>query len=192
MSLKLNDEQRKLVEQNHNLIYSAMRDFGIKKNEFDDYYGIAAIGLCKAVIYFNADKGSISTIAYSCITNELKKELKKENRLMRKINKETISYNVSFTENHNDFANNCLLVDENFEKNFILLFHIRDAWNTIKKRHKDIFKLYLQGYQYLEIGNMYGISRQRVSTIIVGVKKKLENSIKDNYILNKRKREMHK
>ena len=48
MSLKLNDEQRKLVEQNHNLIYSAMTKCGIRRQDFDDYYGFAAIGLCKA------------------------------------------------------------------------------------------------------------------------------------------------
>ena len=45
MSLKLNDEQRKLVEQNHNLIYSAMTKCGIRRQDFDDYYGFAAIGL---------------------------------------------------------------------------------------------------------------------------------------------------
>ena len=190
--MKLNDEQRKMVEQNHNLIYSAMRKFGIKENEFDDYYGIAAIGLCKAVVYFNADKGSISTIAYSCINNELTNELKKELALGRKLNKEAVSYNVSFTDNDNDFANNCLLSDENFEKNFILLFHIKDVFCTIKKRHRDIFKLYLQGYQHSEIGDMYEISRQRVGVIINNIKKKLANSIRDDYILNKRKRKIHK
>ena len=36
MSLKLNDEQRKLVEQNHNLIYSAMTKCGIRRQDFDD------------------------------------------------------------------------------------------------------------------------------------------------------------
>ena len=53
MSLKLNDEQRKLVEQNHNLIYSAMTKCGIRRQDFDDYYGFASIGLCKAAIDYD-------------------------------------------------------------------------------------------------------------------------------------------
>ena len=46
MSLKLNDEQRKLVEQNHNLIYSAMTKCGIRRQDFDDFYGFADTGFC--------------------------------------------------------------------------------------------------------------------------------------------------
>lgn len=44
MSLKLNDEQRKLVEQNHNLIYSAMTKCGIRRQDFDDYYVSLLLG----------------------------------------------------------------------------------------------------------------------------------------------------
>lgn len=70
--MKLNDEQRKLVEQNHNLIYSAMRKFGIRRQDFDDYYGFAAIGLCKAAIDYDKTRSkSFSTYAYLCIQNEI-------------------------------------------------------------------------------------------------------------------------
>ena len=72
MSLKLNDEQRKLVEQNHNLIYSAMTKCGIRRQDFDDYYGFAAIGLCKATIDYDESKAkSFSTYAYKCMQKEI-------------------------------------------------------------------------------------------------------------------------
>ena len=73
MSLKLNDEQRKLVEQNHNLIYSAMTKCGIRRQDFDDYYGFAAIGLCKAAIDYDKTRCiSFSTYAYLCIEYEIR------------------------------------------------------------------------------------------------------------------------
>lgn len=182
MSLKLNDEQRKLVEQNHNLIYSAMRKFGIKEKDFDDYYDIAAIGLCKAMIYYDKSKGALYSIAYKCILNEILLHKRNENRLTRKINKECVSYNVSFSEDENDmsFADDVLLAGEGFENNFIFMFQFKKKWHTLNTREKEIFKLYFLGYGCLEIGKIYGISRQRVSKIILRTKEKLKQGIECN------------
>ena len=47
MSIQLNDEQRKLVADNHNLIYQYLIDNNLPQ---DEYYDIAAIGLCKAAL----------------------------------------------------------------------------------------------------------------------------------------------
>lgn len=180
--MRLNDEQRKLVEQNHNLIYSAMRDFGVKEKDFDDYYGIAAIGLCKAAIYYDKSKGALSSIAYKCILNEILSHRRKEDALARRINKECVSYNVSFTEDEKDvsFADDVLLVDKNFENNFISMFQLKEKWHTLNTRDKEILKLHLLGYGCLEIGQRYGVSRQRISTIVLRAKKKLRKEIECN------------
>lgn len=49
----MNDEQRKLVENNHNLIYAILHKYNLP---IDEYYDVAAIGLCKAAITFDAEK----------------------------------------------------------------------------------------------------------------------------------------
>ena len=41
----LNEYQQKYAEQNHNLIYGILND---KNLSIDEYYDVAAIGLCKA------------------------------------------------------------------------------------------------------------------------------------------------
>lgn len=65
--IKLNTEQKKLVEDNHDLIYGFM----IKRNlDFDTWYDICAIALCKAgVIYDGSSR--FSTLAYKCMYNEV-------------------------------------------------------------------------------------------------------------------------
>ena len=64
MSIQLNDEQRKLVEDNHNLIYQYLID---NKLPQDEYYDIAAIGLCKAALKYDTSKGAFSTYVYRAI-----------------------------------------------------------------------------------------------------------------------------
>lgn len=56
--MKLSDEQVKLVEENHNLIYSFL-----SSNNFlaDDYYDLAAIALCETALHYDPSKGSFST-----------------------------------------------------------------------------------------------------------------------------------
>lgn len=66
---KLNTEQKKLVEENHNLIYGFMTRYHL---DFEEWYDICAIGLCKAgVIYDGTAK--FSTLSYMCMYNEMVK-----------------------------------------------------------------------------------------------------------------------
>ena len=70
----MTDGQRKLVEENHSLIY----DYLWKKHlSIEEYYDLAAIGLCKAAITYDGDKAAFSTYAYHCIHNEIGQQLRK-------------------------------------------------------------------------------------------------------------------
>lgn len=62
----LNKEQQKLVETNHNLIYSFAKSNNIDVEEF---YDVLAIGLCKAALVYDENKGMFSTLAYKCMSN---------------------------------------------------------------------------------------------------------------------------
>lgn len=73
MSVKaLTPEQQKLVEDNHNLIYHILRKMNLSDDEF---YGIAAIGLCKAAMsYGKSNKVVFSTYAHHVMHAEIKNE----------------------------------------------------------------------------------------------------------------------
>ena len=68
-NIKLNTEQRKLVEDNHDLIYGFMTKYRL---DFSTWYDICAIGLCKAGMAYDGSN-RFSTLAYHCMHNEVKK-----------------------------------------------------------------------------------------------------------------------
>lgn len=164
MSLKLNDEQRKLVEQNHNLIYSAMTKCGIRRQDFDDYYGFAAIGLCKAAIDYDESKAkSFSTYAYKCMRTEImaydrwRLADKRDERL-------TVSYNQLMNDlDENEKEYSFLLSDEkNNEKNSNFWLIFGDKIRILNNKDRMIIALKAQGYTIKEIGQVINISAPAV------------------------------
>lgn len=55
--MALTDEQRRLVEDNFNLIYHVLKGFPSAKLKWDDYVQAASEGLCKAALYFKPEYG---------------------------------------------------------------------------------------------------------------------------------------
>lgn len=70
---KLNNEQRKLVEENYNLLYGFMTNHNL---DYNQWYDICAIGLCKAALRYNTS-ANFSTYAYKCMLNEVRNEMQK-------------------------------------------------------------------------------------------------------------------
>ena len=61
----LTDEERELVTNNHNLIYSYLNKFHLT----DDYYDLCAIGLCRAAHFYKPENGKFSVYAFVCMSN---------------------------------------------------------------------------------------------------------------------------
>lgn len=81
---KLNDEQKKLVEDNYALVPYMLNKLGLCKDTYrDEYHGALMLGLCKAAGAFDKSKGVVfCTFACKCMTNEvfmLKRSLNKDN-----------------------------------------------------------------------------------------------------------------
>lgn len=71
-------EQAEFVSKNHNLIYSFLSKY---KLNIDEYYDVAAIGLCKAAEAYNSErKSSFSNYAYIVMYNEIKQEWRNKNK----------------------------------------------------------------------------------------------------------------
>ena len=162
--MKLNDEQRKLVERNHNLVYSAMTKCGIRRQDFDDYYGFAATGLCKAVVDYDESKAkSFSTYAYKCMQKEIiaytrwRFADKRDERL-------TVSYNQLINDlDENEKEYSFLLSDKkNNEKNLIFSLHFGEKMRILNNKDKLIIDLRVKGYTNEEIGYALGVTRQTI------------------------------
>lgn len=168
--MRLTEEQRKIVEQNHNLIY----DFLYKKNlNEEEYYGAAAIGLCNAVIYHNHKRGKLSTLAYKCMMSEVIRCIKHENGKTKIPSKNICSYDVLLNEEENESYKDIILTDS-FNTYEIAEANINYI-NFLKKlndKEKFIVKCFESGLNQTEIAKKIEVKPQAVNYRVKKIKNK--------------------
>ena len=76
---QLNQIQQKLVEDNHNLIYSFMNKNKLSTDAVEDWYGTCAIAMCKAAMTYDPNRNvKFNTVAYVYMNNAMKTALEKQ------------------------------------------------------------------------------------------------------------------
>lgn len=163
----LTDEQRKLAEKNHNLIYK----FAYKRNILiDEYYDILAIGLCNAAKVYDNGKGEFSTLAFRCMENELCmywRSLQKKslipNEIMYSIDCDAKSFKEPFDSR--PFAK----LDYD-----IMMEELKDILNDNEIM---IIKMIADGETQNEIAEKMGCKRQNIGYYIKQIKKKLQDFV---------------
>ena len=158
----LTDEQRKLIEDNHNLIYSFLR-----KHDYDpeEYYGLAAIGLCKAARTYDKSKGSFSTYAYramrGCVINDIRDRSAAKRipeNLIDSYNNEICTEDGGIVEYMDILASN-----EDLEKEVVEKILVESFMSKLSDRDRLIFSLLINGYDYREIAKIVGVYWRTVS-----------------------------
>lgn len=168
----LSEEQKNLVEKNHGLIFG----FAIKNNLLiDDYYDILAIGLCMAALSYNPSKGEFSTLAYTCMGNEVKKYWKNITCSKNSPEESVISYDSSIDAEHT--LTDSSSVYDNFDDILNRIFY-SSFYDTLNKKEQIIFDDIVNGMTRKEIGNKLGCTHQNVSLIVKNIRKKLKLYIK--------------
>ena len=119
---RLNDEQRQFVAENHNLIYSFLNS---NKLDIEEWYDLAAIGLCKAAINYNGEIAKFSTFAYKCMWNQVHIEMRKQYAIRRADDNAVLYYQTAITYEANDNVDKAisnhlkaLAVNENFHPSY--------------------------------------------------------------------------
>lgn len=170
----MNDEQRKLVEDNHNLIYAFLHKYNLS---IDEYYDVAAIGLCKAAITFDAEKGYLfSTYAYVVIKNELKIVFRR-NTSERAIPLDKLTYYQSVISDGDGKETELLNIIPNntdIEADVIANETIKQVRSRLKERDKIVFDLLALGCKQKEISKTVGYSQSYISRIKSNIVKQLE------------------
>lgn len=161
----ITDYQRQLVIDNHNLIYRFLQK---EKLNMEDWYDLAAIGMCKAAKTFNDKTSKFSTYAFKCMFNEVYSEKRKELRQKAIPQNEILYYNV---ECENESGNKVEFIekmqsDQNVENDCIHEVSLQKAFNKIKEEYKPLIKLFLQGYKQVEIMKIVGCSQPHVSRVM--------------------------
>ena len=170
----LDEQQKKLVEKNHNLIYHTLNKYKLNQEE---YYDILAIGLCKAAIAFDPKRSKFSTFAVQVMYNEFLQHDRIENAKKRKENKNTLSLNFRIKDPKNE-SRTCefgdLLTDGREPFMEVIHMYLPDI---LTKRELLACQLSYDGYSQTQIGEKLGVSQSHASRLLKKARIKLEKEM---------------
>lgn len=164
----MTEEQKKLVEENHNLIYSFLQKYGLT---IDDCYDLAAIGLCKAAKAFDENISAFSTYAYKCMFTTVYAE-KRKCRTLKAIPDIKLSYyddQSKYSDNRfDDYTYSFISLfpsKDNVESEVLSEIIFNDYCSTIRYKDKLVLELFRTGHTQMEISKIVGISQPQISRI---------------------------
>lgn len=169
---QLTSAQQRLVENNHNLIYSLANKSNI---DIDEYYGVLAIGLCEAALAYDESKGKFSTFAWIVMKNEYLKTIR------HNATNHVIPHDVICsldTEINIDDESSCNLHDlisddsANVENESILKSKLDFLYNKLSGYDKEIVTMLLKEIPQSDIAKHFGVSKQYVNQRVLDIRKK--------------------
>lgn len=163
-------EQQKLCEDNHGLIYGFIARFGLP---IDEYYGIAAMGFCRAAMSYNG-KYKFSTYADRCMRNELFNAFKRDNRQSRKPQQALIYMNSCVSQNMSCSFENVISSQADVEETILSNEAVKTIIQHFDQREKIMVSMLLKGHTEREIAEKLEMTPQNVNLI----KKKLRLKLK--------------
>lgn len=168
------EEQKRLVEENHNLIYYTLGNYRLNP---EDYYDILAIGLCKAAMNFDPKKSKFSTFAMKVMYNEFVQYQQRENSEKRKANKNILSLNYKVDDPKNE-GHMCefgdLLTDGREPFMDVIHMYLPDI---LTKKELLACQLSYNGYDQTQIGEKLGVTQSYVSRLLKKARTKLEKEM---------------
>ena len=170
----LDEKQKKLVEENHKLIYYTLNKYKLNSEE---YYDILAIGLCKAAIKFDPERSKFSTFAIKVMYNEFLQHDRDENANKRKVNKNTLSLNHRMKDPKNE-SRTCefgdLLTDGREPFMDVIHMNLKDI---LTKKELLVCQLSYNGYNQTQIGEKLGVTQSYASRLLKKARIKLEKEV---------------
>ena len=161
----MNDEQRKLVEDNHNLIYAMLHKYNLS---IDEYYDVAAIGLCKAAIMFDAEKRYLfSTYACVVMENELKLVFR-HNTNGKSIPLDKLTYYQSvISDSDGKEIERLSFIPDNVDVESEVMTNevAKRVYSTLSEQDRRIIHMFELGYKQKEIAKNVGCSQPHISRI---------------------------
>lgn len=167
--MKLTVEQQQLAADNHNLIYSFLKKYHLP---VEDWYDIAAIGLCKAAATYNRARGSFATHAYQCMYNDALKNDHYQHRKKRDIDNEAFSINV-YSKDSGDELIGMFSAETDFTAPIV-----DEIVGLLDCRELMVIKMSLLGASLEEIENAIGYGRGTIYKARRSAKKKIRAYLK--------------
>ena len=173
-----------LIERNLRLVAHIIKKYQSLDEDPDDLISIGTIGLIKAIVTFNADKGNrLAAYASKCIDNEILMYLRSKKKTTREIS----LYEPTGTDREGNEIQLYDIIeaeDEDVSEKIHLKENIQKLYekveNELSQREKLVLKMryglyHGEEYTQREIASQLGISRSYVSRIEKSAVEKLRN-----------------
>lgn len=170
----MTDQQKKLVEDNHNLIYWFLHTYHLNE---EDYYDLAAIGLCNAAINFNSDICKFSTFAIRCMYNSVFSEYRKRKNQKYIPDHKIQSYDCCLYDNTDTELLDLLASDENLLDKLEFQILLKEFLDTLDNRDIIILQLRLKGCNQSSIASYLGISQSYTSRLIKNIRNRYSDYV---------------
>ena len=176
MKGKLNEEQKRLVEENLTVIDKVIcRCIHINKNisglEYDDLYQIGAIGLCKAAMYYRpVSKATFGTYAFCVVKNALLDHL-------RSLTSKRYAQNDFLTEADLYLEQQVMPEPEEdvYERSVMqALEESKARYSGTARKGIEAIALRLQGYSGKDIAQRYSVNANYITACISRAQKYLK------------------
>ena len=173
--ISITDKQKKLIEDNHNLIYSFLQKYRLP---IGDYYDLAAIGLCKAATSFDEVRSNFSSYAYHCMFNNTFSE-KRQNKRAKRIPQELLLYyQAKIGDDHEDnnylkFMPDKYILDEAITTSIV----VKDWFNSFGDREKQIITFSIMGYSWDKIADILSVSKSTIARSLRKARERLHKEL---------------
>lgn len=186
---KLSESQEELVLKNENIIYDVLKKMNLYKKK-EDYYDVGMIGLIKGVKTYDETKGfAPSTYLYRCVRNEIFLQIRKENSVKNKSNKNTLSYDCVYNNDDKDeleFSNFIEDETQRIEKMLIEKEQYEVLYKEIEslnEKDKFLIKTYYgidcKRIKQYELAKILNIKQGSISRKIKRILRKLREKMND-------------
>lgn len=170
---KINEKQA-LIKFDKMAIKIAKKYSG--KNEFDDLYQVAKIGIIEAVRTYKPEKASLSTHVFNMILCNVRKLIVKESNLIYRPNYIN-SQNIDQLLDIDEF--DIVDTDDNFVNNIIFNQTLNELTISLTNKQKEIIYMkYLEGLTVAEIAAILGCSHQNVSSVCKSAERAISKVVK--------------
>ena len=153
--MKLTEEQSKMVEENHNLIYWYIHKVNL---DIEEWYDLLAIELCYAVKLYDPSRGSFTNYFKVRADGAVYKEYRKNNAQKRICNE------LSYIENIETIPlEDTVILEESLE-----------FQEFADKTNREILELKYNGYTQKEIAEKLQVSQSYISKILKKMRKQYD------------------
>lgn len=183
MDDRLNEEQKRMVEENLKIIDCVIWKCIFFNNrvcgmEYDDIYQVGAVGMCKAALHYRPCSNAVfSTYAFRVIRNTIFDYLRSLNA-----KQEAFQKFISETDDYIDqLQDEEALTNELYEKEVMqALRETKGRYSGTARKGIEAIEMKMQGYSGKDIAAMYSVKTNYITACIFRAQKYLK---KDNSFL---------